>query len=125
MHELSLAGGIVQLVEDAAARERFSSVRVLRLEAGALSGVAVRALRFALDAIMPGTCLEGARIEIDEPPGTAWCLGCNQSVSILSRIDACPNCGGVRLQATGGTELRVVDLLVDDAPVPSPSAALN
>jgi hydrogenase nickel incorporation protein HypA/HybF len=122
MHELSLAGGIVRLVEDAAARERFSQVRVLRLAAGALSGVEVRALRFALEAITPGTCLAGARIEIDEPSATAWCLGCNQSVAIRSRTDACPVCGGVRLQPTDGTDLRVVDLLVDDEPVSSPSA---
>ena len=117
MHELSLAGGILQLVEDAAQRERFARVKVLRLEAGALSGVEVRALRFALDSLAPGTCLAGARIDIDEAPGQAWCLSCNQSVPIQSRLDTCPECGSVRLQPTGGTELRVVDLLVDDEPV--------
>jgi hydrogenase nickel incorporation protein HypA/HybF len=74
MHELSLAGGIVKLVEDAAVRDHFKRVSQLRLEAGALSGVEVRALRFALDAVAPGTCLEGAAIEIEEPPGQAWCL---------------------------------------------------
>ena len=114
MHELSLAGGIVRLVEDAAERERFRRVSLLRLEAGALSGVEVRALRFALEASVPGTCLEGAEILIDEPPGTAWCLGCGRSVAIGSRADACPSCGGIRLQPTGGTELRVVDLIVHD-----------
>ncbi len=123
MHELSLAGGILQVVEDAARRERFSRVTLLRLEAGALSGVEIRALRFALESMVPGTCLAQARIEIDEPPGQAWCLGCNQSVPIRSRLDACPRCGGVRLQPTGGTELRVVDLMVDDGPLDSEPAA--
>ena len=85
MHELSLAGGIVKLVEDAAARDHFSRVSQLRLEAGALSGVEVRALRFALDAVTPGTCLAGAQIEITEPPGTAWCLPCGSSVVINQR----------------------------------------
>ena len=84
MHELSLAGGIVRLVEDAAERERFCRVSLLRLEAGALSGVEVRALRFALEASVSGTCLEGAEILIDEPPGPAWCLGCGRSVEIGS-----------------------------------------
>lgn len=114
MHELSLAGGIVKLVEDAAARDHFGRVSQLRLEAGALSGVEVRALRFALDAVTPGTCLEGAQIEIDEPPGSAWCLPCGASVEIRSRTDACPRCGGHQIQPTGGTELRVLDLLVHD-----------
>jgi hydrogenase nickel incorporation protein HypA/HybF len=114
MHELSLAGGIVRLVEDAAAREHFKRVSQLRLEAGALSGVEVRALRFALDAITPGTCLEGAAIEIDEPPGLAWCQPCGAQVAIASRTDACPRCGGHPIQPTGGTELRVLELLVHD-----------
>jgi hydrogenase nickel incorporation protein HypA/HybF len=117
MHELSLAGGILRLVEDAAARERFSRVRRLRVEAGALSGVEVRALQFALDALRPGTPLDGAEIVIDEPPGTAWCLRCTTSVEIGSRADPCPRCGGFQLQPTGGTELRVVDLIVIDDPV--------
>jgi hydrogenase nickel incorporation protein HypA/HybF len=114
MHEMSLAGGILQLVEQAAQRERFERVTQLRLEAGRLSGVEVRSLRFALDAIAPGTCLEGARIEIEEPPGCAWCLQCDASVALAERADPCPQCGGHRLQPTSGTELRVIDILVND-----------
>jgi hydrogenase nickel incorporation protein HypA/HybF len=114
MHEMSLAGGILKVVEDAAAREQFKRVSQLRLEAGALAGVETRALRFALETMTPGTCLEGAEILIDEPPGTAWCMRCAESVPIQSRTDDCPKCGGHQLQATGGTELRVVDLVVHD-----------
>jgi hydrogenase nickel incorporation protein HypA/HybF len=114
MHELSLAGGIVKIVEDAAARESFRRVSLLRLEAGALSGVEVRSLRFALEAVAPGTCLEGADIVIDEPPGTAWCMVCSASVPLAARGDACPRCGGWQLQPTAGTELRVVEMMVHD-----------
>jgi hydrogenase nickel incorporation protein HypA/HybF len=113
MHELSLAGGILKLVEDAAARERFARVERLTLEAGALAGVEVRALRFALEAIAPGTLLEGARIDIDEPPGRAFCMGCGESVDIASRADACPACGSYKLTPTGGTELKVRELFVN------------
>jgi len=113
MHEASLAGGILQLVEDAARREGFQRVTQLRLEAGQLAGVEPRALRFALEALAPGTCLHGCTLLIDEPPGQAWCLPCGASVQINQRGDACPHCGGWQLQATGGTELRVVDLIVD------------
>lgn len=114
MHEASLAGGILKLVEDAALREGFRRVSSVRIEAGRLAGVEVEALRFTLDALAPGTCLEGARFDIDEPPGLAWCHGCRQSVEMERRGDACPRCGGFRLQPTAGTELRVVDLIVHD-----------
>ncbi|GMV45934.1 MAG: hypothetical protein AMXMBFR66_13320 [Pseudomonadota bacterium] len=115
MHEMSLAGGILRIVEDAAARERFGRVRCLALEAGVLAGVEVRALRFALEAIAPGTVLEGATIEIDEPPGSAWCMACSETVPIASRVDPCPRCGRHQLMPNGGTELKVRELIVHDA----------
>lgn len=114
MHEASLAGGILKLVEDAAQRDGFCRVTVLRLEAGQLAGVETRALRFALEALAPGTCLQQARFDIDEPPGRAWCLPCGETVTIRQRGDACPLCGHYQLQATGGTELRVLEMLVED-----------
>jgi hydrogenase nickel incorporation protein HypA/HybF len=115
MHETSLAGGILRLVEEVQARERFARVSRLRLVAGALAGVELRALRFALEAIAPGTLLDGAEVEIEETPGQAYCLGCGETVPIASRLDDCPRCGSAALQPTGGTELRVVDLIVHDS----------
>ncbi|MDR2838817.1 MAG: hydrogenase maturation nickel metallochaperone HypA [Azonexus sp.] len=114
MHEASLAGGVLQLVEDTAARERFKRVLTLRLEVGQLAGVDTGALRFALESLAPGTLLDGATIAIDEPPGEAWCLNCSRSVALAQRGEPCPACGSYQLQATGGTELRVVDMEVED-----------
>jgi hydrogenase nickel incorporation protein HypA/HybF len=112
MHELSLAGGILQLVEQARARDPFKRVTQLRLQAGALAGVELASLRFALESIAPGTCLEGARIEIEEQAATAWCMHCSQSVPIVSRLDLCPLCEGAQLQPTAGTDLKVLDMQV-------------
>lgn len=119
MHELSLAGGILRLVEDAARREGFARVARLHLEAGALAGVELPALRFALDAIAPGTCLAGAEIHIDTPAATGWCARCAAAVPVTSRLDACPGCGATGLRVSGGTALRVVELLVQDDPAPA------
>jgi Zn finger protein HypA/HybF involved in hydrogenase expression len=69
---------------------------------------------FALDSLAPGTLLEGADIQIEEPPGQAWCLTCAQTVPIAQRGDDCPLCGGFQLQPTGGQELRVLDMMVSD-----------
>jgi hydrogenase nickel incorporation protein HypA/HybF len=114
VHELSLAGGVLKLVEDAAQREGFVRVRRLTLEAGALSGVETRSLRFALESLVPGTCLEGAQLDIQEPAAPAWCHDCCATVEIRSRVDDCPRCGGARLLPTGGQELRVLELIVHD-----------
>jgi len=114
MHEVALAGGILRVVEEAAQREGFARVKRLALAAGVLSGVEVRALRFALESIAPGTCLQGAAVEIEEPPGQAWCMACAATVPIRSRLDDCPRCGGHQMQPTGGTELTVRELIVHE-----------
>jgi hydrogenase nickel incorporation protein HypA/HybF len=114
VHELSLAGGVLELLEGCAEQEGFRRVARLRLEVGKLSGVEVESLRFALESIAPGTCLEGAQVEIDEPAGHAWCLACDVSVPLEQHGEPCGRCGGWRLRVTGGTELKVVDLIVED-----------
>ncbi len=114
MHELSLANGILEMVQDAARRDGFRRVGQLRLEVGALAGVDADALRFALEAIIPGTCLEQAQIEIDAPAGTAWCCGCAIEVAIAGFQDLCPDCDGPLVRHGGGDQLRVLDLLVLD-----------
>ena len=119
MHEVSLAGGVIRLVEDALAREPRVRLKRLVLDLGVLAGVETRALRFALDALAPGSVLAGAALAIDEVSGQAWCLDCAANVPIRSRLDACPRCGGHWLQANGGTDLRVRELIVEDLPNPA------
>jgi hydrogenase nickel incorporation protein HypA/HybF len=112
MHEVSLAGGILRLVEQTRLSDPFERVTHLHLQAGALSCVDLSALRFALEAISPGTCLEHAVFDIEEQTARAWCMSCAQSVAIRTRLDNCPHCGSAQLQATGGTELKVLDMRV-------------
>jgi hydrogenase nickel incorporation protein HypA/HybF len=113
MHEMSLAEGILQIVEDAAASQGFKRVTEVRLEIGALSGVEVEALNFCLDMVLKNSIADGARIELEKAPGQGYCLGCGESVLINALYDNCPKCGSYQVQATGGTEMRVKDLLVE------------
>ena len=114
MHELSLAAGVLQMVETAAAREHFARVATLELEVGVLASVDVHALRFALEAIAPGTLLEGAEVQIARPAGCALCSDCGENVAVAALGDACPRCGGCGLHWTRGRELRVLRLTVHD-----------
>lgn len=113
MHEMSLAMGVMQIVEDAARSQGFERVRVVRLEIGRLAAVEVEALRFCFDAVTRETLAEGAALEIVDAPGTAWCMQCSEAITIPALADPCPRCGGFQLQITGGTEMRVKDLEVD------------
>ena len=113
MHEMSLCEGVLQVMEDHARKQGFDHVKAVWLEIGQLAGVEVEAMRFCFDAVMKGTLADGARLEIIELPGQAWCLQCARQVTVSQRFDACPECGGYQLQVTGGEELRIRELEVD------------
>jgi len=113
MHEMSLAEAVLQIIEEAAASQGFQRVTEVRLEIGALSGVEVEALEFCMDSVLKGSVAEGARVEMERLPGQGCCLGCGETVAIQSLYEACPRCGHALVQATGGTEMRVKDLLVE------------
>lgn len=113
MHEMSICEGILQVIEDQADSQQFSRVKSVWLEIGPLAGVELDALRFGFDVVTRNSLADGARLEIIEMPGTAWCLECSKSVPIRQRFDACPECGSFQLQITGGDELRIKELEVD------------
>jgi hydrogenase nickel incorporation protein HypA/HybF len=110
MHEMSLAEGVVQIVETTARANDASAVRAVWLELGALSHVEHEALRFSFDVVKRGTVAEGARLEIRITPGRAWCMPCADSVDLVRLGDPCPRCGSHQLQVTGGEEMRVKEI---------------
>jgi hydrogenase nickel incorporation protein HypA/HybF len=113
MHEMSLADGVLQVIEDSAKVNGFTRVKTVWLEIGALAGVEVEAMRFCFDAVVRNTLVEGALLEIINTAGQGWCLACGKTVPIEQRYDPCPLCDGYQVQATGGMELKVKELEVE------------
>lgn len=113
MHEMSLADGVLQVIEDSAKANGFTKVKTVWLEIGALAGVEVEAMRFCFDAVVKNTVAEGASLEIIQTEGQGWCAACDKTVPIGQRYDPCPSCGEYQVRPTGGLELRVKELEVD------------
>jgi hydrogenase nickel incorporation protein HypA/HybF len=112
MHEMSLAEGVIGVIEDAARTQGFDQVKTVWLEIGRLAAVEPDALRFSFDVVKRGTVADAARIEIVDLPGAAWCMKCADTVAIDERGAACPACGCYQLQVSGGDDLRVKELEV-------------
>ena len=113
MHETALCKGVIDAVKEQAATHGFEKVTVVRLSIGALSHVEPEALIFAFDVACRGTLADGARLEIERPPGQAFCIACEVQVNISQRFDPCPRCGGHDLVVTGGEEMRIKELEVE------------
>ena len=114
MHELSLCEGIIKVIEDQAVAQNFTKVETVWLEIGEFAGAELDALRFGFDAVIKGTVAEDAKLEIVRTEGAAWCMPCGKTVKVNTRFDACPDCGSHQLQITGGDELRIKELEVND-----------
>lgn len=113
MHEMSLAEGVVQIIEDAARDQGFTKVKTVFLEIGWLSSVEPDAMAFCFDAVSRGTIADGAKLEVIDVPGAGQCLSCGKTVEISAVFDPCPECGGYPVHPTAGTEMRVRELEVD------------
>ncbi len=112
MHEMSLAEGVIQVLEDSARSQQFERVKTVWLEIGRLSHVEVDAMRFCFDAVCRGTLAEGATLEIIEIPGQGWCHECNRTFEYQARYDPCPGCGSYQVQMVGGDQMRIKELEV-------------
>ena len=110
---MSLAEGVLQLVEDTARRENARRVNLVVLEIGRLSAVEPEALKFCFAAVTQGTIAHGAALEIVAVPGAGWCPQCAETVPIQERYDVCPQCGSHRVEPTGGTEMRVREIEIE------------
>ena len=114
MHELSIAEGVIEIVQRTAQPNHVNRVKSVRIAVGELAGVDIVSLRFAWHSVTQNGCAQGAELVIDRPPGKAWCMDCSLEVPLKRYGEACPHCGGYHLTATGGTELKVIDIVADD-----------
>ncbi len=113
MHELALCQEILAIVEAEARRRRFTRVRAVRLEVGALSCASPDAIAFCFGAVTCATLADGATLEVVRTKGDGVCLECGERVAVVDRNDPCPVCGRHALGIKGGDELRVTELEVE------------
>ncbi|MGQ9371035.1 hydrogenase maturation nickel metallochaperone HypA [Azospirillum sp. ST 5-10] len=112
MHELTICQALLDRIAEERAARAFHRVVRVRVEVGRFGCLEPDSLRFAFDVISRDTFMQGAVLEIDEPPGRAVCLDCGAAVEVDSRLAACPVCQGLRLDPTGGDSLRFIEMEV-------------
>jgi hydrogenase nickel incorporation protein HypA/HybF len=111
MHELSL---MTNLLDAAVATAGGAPVCALRIRVGPLSGVVTDALRFAFEALSPGTPAAGARLDIEETTLSFHCLCCGADYVTPVGFYNCPGCGAADGELRGGNELELVSIEVPD-----------
>lgn len=103
MHELSVTESVISAVSDKVGDRKVESVT---LAVGRLSGIVAESVYFYFDLCTEGTPLEGAKLEIIDIPGRAYCRACGSESELIDMIALCP-CGSADLEILGGEELTI------------------
>ena len=103
MHELAITQSVVETIVERTGRARVTAVHLV---IGKVSGVVPDAVRFCFEMVAADSPVEGARLEIDEPPGRASCRGCGGEFEVEGLVLLCP-CGSADVEVLGGDELLI------------------
>jgi len=112
MHEAGLMQTALDLACDRARQAGGVAVRRLVLRVGADAGVEPDALRFAFEALAPGTPAGAAVLDIEVVPARTRCPGCDRGFEPDGPLLACPACGVIAGGLSSGQELELVRIEV-------------
>lgn len=112
MHEISLLESVLETLENQARQQHFTQVKQITLEIGALSCVALDALRFGFDVVMKNSLAESAELVITEVPGQGRCSACGAMVELETLHDPCSQCGAFGVTVIQGEQMRIKELKV-------------
>lgn len=115
MHEASIASSLLEIAAEHCAKNNYNIINSLTVRVGKLGGVMPDALAFAFDALKEGTRAAGAQLIIKEIEGNCGCNDCKGSFTFNSQyILSCPMCGSGNFVITGGRELELIEMEVDN-----------
>jgi len=110
MHELSIAQGILEIVQQYVPESQAAGVRSVKVRIGPLSGVVPESLDFSFGAIVAGTPWHGAKLDLVHIPARMHCSGCARDFEVQDLAFCCPECGRHDVRMISGSELEVVEI---------------
>lgn len=111
MHELTIAQEILRIVETSIKPASVERVNRINLTIGALTGVQVDCLEFAVEAITRGTPMAGVNLGVERVEPLFKCKECAGEFEAENWfLCPCPNCGSFRCDLLKGDELSVASV---------------
>ena len=112
MHEVSIAGAIVESVLDAAKKNNALKVEEIFIEIGELTALNPEQLKFIFETVTTGTMAEGARYDIKVIKPLIHCRKCSyegligsfEKLHFFLPTIKCPECGDVDVDIIAGRE---------------------
>jgi hydrogenase nickel incorporation protein HypA/HybF len=112
MHELSISESIVRTALETPGASR-ANLRALTVKVGALSSVSTANLAYCMDLVLEQKGMRSVEVRIEEVPALARCR-CGHEYTAESIFLGCPRCGGFDREITGGRDVSLESIEVED-----------
>ncbi len=109
MHEVSIAMGLIKMLEDETKKAGASRVTKVNVRIGELSACVPDSLQFAFETATVGTVAEGAKLNIEEVPAKGRCSNCDIEFHVEDAIFLCPQCDQIVSEIISGRELELAN----------------
>ncbi len=116
MHEMSIAVNILKIAADELSKRGIEKMKMreLKLSVGKMMQVVPESLKYALEILGKSEGFDNALYVVIDCPLEVECKDCGFKKS-LSEVDmVCAGCGSYNLKITGGRELKIDSIDVDD-----------
>lgn len=114
MHEIGIAGSILDAVRAEAARHLNARPIRAGVRIGELSGVNPEALQFCFKTLVNDTDLQHLELNIEVCTRRHYCSVCQTEFSVLGYDFCCPTCGRESAKFISGDQLEFAYLEVEE-----------
>ena len=110
MHEMSLVRSLMTQVKQIMIQHEATSVDLVTVEIGPLSGVEADLVRDAFSQLVPTAGLGTPTLQINEIGLLIQCRDCQHESLVEGMTLQCPVCRSVQIQILRGDEFRLMDV---------------
>ncbi|MCB8818271.1 hydrogenase maturation nickel metallochaperone HypA [Desulfosporosinus shakirovi] len=113
MHEMSLMGGVFEVIEQTVSQHKVKRVLQVKLKVGVLTNAEPDALQMAFEAYGKDTICEGAELLVERIDVLGRCQNCHYEFNVTGMFFLCPKCQDINIKVIQGEELLLESLEVE------------
>jgi len=115
MHELGIAGSILESAQTELRNHSGARLNAIGLRIGAWSGVDPDSLKFCFEVLARDTRAAGAKLAVETCP-IAWCCRrCHEEFAPVDGNPCCPECGSGDCHLVSGQQLEIAYLELEES----------
>ncbi len=119
MHEYSLFLSLLKTIEEHLKPFGKAKITKVVLRIGEFSGIDLNYLKEVVENFRAGTPLEGSEVVFEREPLRIRCLACGREGEPAEKRAICPFCSSFEVKITGGLDLILKTLEIEDEEGPS------